>query len=102
MQQAPSFRQVIFHDDPWLADVIACLPHPILWINAERLFEVCPEVVQAGFGLHKNTFFPAEPYGVGMFVRNDAVRFSNRHPATLGAQEPSFSDFAQFTVRPRY
>ena len=102
MQQAPSFRQVIFRDDPWFADVIAGLPHTLLRTDAERLFEVCPEVVQAGFGLHKNTFFPAEPYGVGLLVRNDAVRFSNRHPATLGAQEPAFSNFAKLPVRPRY
>lgn len=85
MQQAPSFRQVIFRDDPRFADLIAGLPHTLLRTDAERLFEVCPEVVQAGFGLHKNTFSPAEPYGVGLLVRNDAVRFSNRHPATLGA-----------------
>lgn len=102
MQQAPSFRQVIFRDDPRFADVIADLPHPILWINAERLFEVCPEVVQAGFGFHKDAPGTLEPYGVRLLVRNDAVRFSNRHPATLGAQEPAFSDFAQFPVRPRY
>lgn len=102
MQQSPPFRKVIYCDDSRLADVIATISHPILRMYAERLFEVCPEVCPTDFSLHKNARTSAEPYGVGLFVRDNAIRLRDCHPATCRPQEPAFRDFAQFPVRPGY